>query len=118
MRYPAARTSNGTPSEGARMTTVTFNSIVDVLEAEFLLGRWTIGPETTLAELGLDSLACREFIHAVEDAFRLCIPPWRLDAPAGYVPIDICREQLYQAAQALGEDFPHSQLERSNGGEP
>src|SRR5207253_643875 len=30
-----------------------------------------------------------------------------LETPAGYVPIDICREQLYQAAQALSDDFPH-----------
>lgn len=87
MRYPAARKSNGTATAGAPMTTVTFNSIVDILEAEFLLGRSTIRPETTLAELGLDPLACREFIHAVEDAFRLCIPPSRLDARVGGIAL-------------------------------
>ncbi|HEV3080701.1 MAG TPA: L-histidine N(alpha)-methyltransferase [Gemmataceae bacterium] len=29
-----------------------------------------------------------------------------LDRPAGYVPIDISQEQLYQTAAALGQDFP------------
>ncbi|OUM01492.1 phosphopantetheine-binding protein [Variovorax sp. JS1663] len=64
------------------MSPVTFNSIADILEAGFHLPRPALRPELTLAELGLDSLASREFIQAVEDAFRLCIPPSRLD-PSG-----------------------------------
>src|SRR5207253_5972000 len=34
-----------------------------------------------------------------------------LETPAGYVPIDICREQLYQAAQALSDDFPQLDIQ-------
>ena len=75
--------STAAEGEGVPVSSVTFNSIVDILEAEFLLGGSVIRPEATLAELGLDSLASREFINAVEDAFRLCFPPRRLDARSG-----------------------------------
>ena len=69
------------------MSPVTFNSIADILEAEFELPRRAVRPEATLAELGLDSLASREFIQAVEDAFRLCIPASRLAPPGNGIAL-------------------------------
>jgi acyl carrier protein len=91
------------------MNSVTFNSIVDILEAEFLLGHSAIRPEATLAELGLDSLASREFINAVEDAFRLCIPPRRLDARIGGMAL--------RALCELIDDLQRPPVERNPAGQ-
>ena len=91
------------------MSSVTFNSIVDILEAEFQLGRSAIRPEATLAELGLDSLASREFINAVEDAFRLCIPPWRLDARVGGITLRRLCELIDELQRAPFERNPAGQ---------
>lgn len=79
------------------MSPVTFNSIADILEAEFELPRRALRPEATLAELGLDSLASREFIQAVEDAFRLCIPASRLAPGNGIALQALC--ELVDALQ-------------------
>lgn len=64
------------------MNTPTFNTIAGILEKDFRMAPERIGPERTLVELGLDSLALMEFVFAVEDAFRLRIPEDRLDPRA------------------------------------
>lgn len=56
-----------------------FNTIAGILRSDFKVNAATIKPATTLAELGLDSLALMEFVFAVEDAFHLRIPEDRLD---------------------------------------
>jgi acyl carrier protein len=64
------------------VNTPTFNTIAGILEKDFRMARERIAPESTLVELGLDSLSLMEFVFAVEDAFRLRIPEDRLDPRA------------------------------------
>lgn len=56
-----------------------FNTLRDLLKNNFSLSTEHITPETSLTELGLDSLNLMEFIFAAEDAFALRIPEEDLD---------------------------------------
>ena len=61
------------------MTSPTFDAIAAVLVDGFRVDRSTLTPETTLDQLGLDSLALMEFVFAVEDRFAVRIPEEQLD---------------------------------------
>lgn len=61
------------------MTSPTFETIVGILQKDFLIDRAAIQPATALTDLGLDSLALMEFVFAIEDALKLRIPEDRLD---------------------------------------
>lgn len=54
-----------------------------------------IGPGALLVELG----------SGAGEKTRLLLD--HLETPAGYVPVDICREQLLGAARRLAADYPH-----------
>jgi acyl carrier protein len=56
-----------------------FDTLQKVLESKFDVAENLIKPETTLAELGLDSLTLMEFIFEAEDIFHLRIPEDKLN---------------------------------------
>ena len=62
-----------------RMNRPTFDAISAVLVAKFKVDAEKIHPETTLEQIGLDSLALMEFVFAVEDRFDVRIPEDKLD---------------------------------------
>ncbi|MCU4119452.1 acyl carrier protein [Variovorax sp. N23] len=73
------------------MPSPVYNSIAAILEGDFKISPGQIRPDTTLVDLGLDSLALMEFVFAVEDAFRLRIPEDRLDPrEAGLTLAQLC----------------------------
>ena len=57
----------------------TFAAVSSVLVENFHLDPALVQPQTTLDQLGLDSLALMEFVFAVEDRFEVRIPEDRLD---------------------------------------
>ena len=61
------------------MTRPTFAAISSVLVDQFKVDAEKLQPESTLEQLGLDSLALMEFVFAVEDRFDVRIPEDRLD---------------------------------------
>ena len=61
------------------MTRPTFAAISSVLADKFKVDADKVRPESTLEQLGLDSLALMEFVFAVEDRFDVRIPEERLD---------------------------------------
>ena len=61
------------------MTSPTYATIAAVLAEGFRVDPATLTPETTLDQLGLDSLALMEFVFAVEDRFEVRIPEEQLD---------------------------------------
>jgi len=62
-----------------RMQPSTFAAVSSVLVESFKVDAAQIQPQTTLDQLGLDSLALMEFVFAVEDRFTVRIPEDRLD---------------------------------------
>ena len=83
------------------MPSPVFNSIAAILEGDFKIPSEQLRPDTTLVDLGLDSLALMEFVFAVEDAFRLRIPEDRLDPREAGITLD----QLCQVVETmLGHD--------------
>jgi acyl carrier protein len=52
----------------------TTTKVIDILAAQSLRDPATIGPNDTLATLGLDSLGLVEVIFALEEAFDIAIP--------------------------------------------
>jgi acyl carrier protein len=87
------------------MTQSTFESIGAVLQQQFNVEPDRISPQTTLPELGLDSLALMEFVFSIEDHFSLRIPEDRLDPrKAGLTLADVCaalEEALGQRSLAV-----------------
>jgi len=61
------------------MNRPTFHAVSAVLADKFHVEPEKISPESTLEQLGLDSLALMEFVFAVEDRFDVRIPEDRLD---------------------------------------
>ena len=59
--------------------TPTFDAVSSVLVDTFHVDRENVVPETTLEQLGLDSLALMEFVFAVEDKLGVRIPEDKLD---------------------------------------
>ena len=68
-----------TEPAGLPMNPSTFEAITAVLAGQFNVGAEALGPETTLEQLGLDSLALMEFVFAMEDRFDVRIPEDKLD---------------------------------------
>jgi len=62
-----------------RMQTPTFAAVSAVLVEKFHVDAALVRPETSLDQLGLDSLALMEFVFAVEDRVDVRIPEDRLD---------------------------------------
>jgi acyl carrier protein len=56
-----------------------FDEIARILTTQFAVDPALVRPETTLAQLGLDSLNLMEFVFAVEDRFSVRVPEDRLD---------------------------------------
>jgi acyl carrier protein len=56
-----------------------FETLILLLRDKFNVATESVTPQTTLTELGLDSLSLMEFIFAAEDAFSLRIPEEKLD---------------------------------------
>ena len=56
-----------------------FPRAAEILEKKFGVDPARIQPETTLEQLGLDSLALMEFVFEVEDRFEVRIPQEKLD---------------------------------------
>ena len=56
-----------------------FDEIARILTTQFGVEPMAVRPETTLDQLGLDSLALMEFVFAVEDRFSVRVPEERLD---------------------------------------
>ena len=56
-----------------------FPRAAEILEKKFGVDPALIRPETTLDQLGLDSLALMEFVFEVEDRFEVRIPQEKLD---------------------------------------
>jgi acyl carrier protein len=61
------------------MNRPTFDAISSVLIDKFNVEPAKVDPETTLEQIGLDSLALMEFVFAVEDRFAVRIPEDKLD---------------------------------------
>ena len=61
------------------MNPSTFEAITSVLAGQFNVAAEALAPETTLEQLGLDSLALMEFVFAMEDRFDVRIPEENLD---------------------------------------
>lgn len=73
------------------MSSATFEAVTTVLTQQFSVDPARVRPETTLHDLGLDSLALMEFVFAIEDHFALRIPEDRLDPrEAGLTLADLC----------------------------
>ena len=61
------------------MNRALFDTVAGILTEQFEVDPARVRPETSLANLGLDSLALMEFVFAVEDRFQTRIPEERLD---------------------------------------
>ncbi len=73
------------------MSPSTFAAVSQVLTGQFDVAPARVQPETTLHDLGLDSLALMEFVFAIEDHFALRLPEERLDPrQAGLTLADLC----------------------------
>ena len=57
----------------------TLDAIREILQANFELAPDALQPEAKLSDLAIDSLAVIEVLFAVEDRFRITVPP----SPAG-----------------------------------
>lgn len=79
------------------MPSPVFNTVAAILQRDFKLMPEQVRPETSLVDLGLDSLALMEFVFAVEDSFRLRIPEDRLDLREAGITLD----QLCQVVEAM-----------------
>ncbi|NBY07837.1 MAG: acyl carrier protein [Betaproteobacteria bacterium] len=70
----------------------TFEILRNLLITQFKLDQEIVKPESTLMNLGLDSLTLMEFIFAAEDAFSLRIPEEKLnDNLSGLTLGDVCK---------------------------
>jgi acyl carrier protein len=94
------------------MPSPVFNSIAAILEGDFKIPSEQIRPDTTLVDLGLDSLALMEFVFAVEDAFQLRIPEDRLDPRQAGITLDqlcsVVDEMLDQPVTMLAPLAAHA----------
>ena len=84
------------------MNRTLFDIVAGILTEQFEVDPERVRPETSLANLGLDSLALMEFVFAVEDRFQTRIPEERLDPrQAGLTlerVVEALDEQLVAAA--------------------
>jgi acyl carrier protein len=56
-----------------------YDTVAEILTAQFHVDPAVVRPEATLDQLGLDSLTLMEFVFAVEDRFDSRIPEDKLD---------------------------------------
>jgi acyl carrier protein len=82
------------------MNRPTFDAISSVLVDKFEVDPAKVDPETTLEQLGLDSLALMEFVFAVEDRFDVRIPEDKLDPRQAGVTLQHLAELLDEALAA------------------
>jgi acyl carrier protein len=82
------------------MTSSTFATLTSVLVEQFHVDAATVGPQATLDQLGLDSLALMEFVFAVEDRFDVRIPEDRLDPRQAGVTLEHLALLLDEAVAA------------------
>ncbi len=82
------------------MTRPTFAAISSVLADKFTVDADKVRPESTLEQLGLDSLALMEFVFAVEDRFDVRIPEERLDPRQAGVTLDHLAQLIDEAVAA------------------
>ena len=82
------------------MNSSTFDAISSVLIDKFHLDGAVVQPESTLEQLGLDSLALMEFVFAVEDRFDVRIPEDRLDPRQAGVTLEQLAVLLDEAIAA------------------
>ena len=86
------------------MTPSILDEVATVLTKQFDVDAARVLPETTLQDLGLDSLSLMEFVFAIEDHFAIRIPEERLDPrQAGLTLADLCtalQEALAKPAPA------------------
>ena len=82
------------------MNRPTFDAISSVLIDKFKVEPARILPETTLEQIGLDSLALMEFVFAVEDRFDVRIPEDKLDPRQAGVTLSHVAELLDEAMDA------------------
>jgi len=83
----------------------TFAAVSSVLVESFRVDAAQIQPQTTLDQLGLDSLALMEFVFAVEDRFAVRIPEDRLDPRQAGITLERLATLLDEAiaAKASGD---------------
>ncbi len=82
------------------MNRPTFDAISSVLVDKFEVDAEKIYPETTLEQIGLDSLALMEFVFAVEDRFDVRIPEDKLDPRQAGVTLQHLAELLDESMAA------------------
>ncbi len=82
------------------MNRPTFDAISSVLVEKFNVDPAKVDPETTLEQIGLDSLALMEFVFAVEDRFDVRIPEDRLDPRQAGVTLRRLAELIDEAMAA------------------
>ena len=82
------------------MNRPTFDAISSVLVDKFKVDPAKVDPETTLEQIGLDSLALMEFVFAVEDRFDVRIPEDKLDPRQAGVTLRHLADLLDEAMAA------------------
>jgi len=87
-------------SSARSMTSSTFATLSAVLVEQFHVDAGAVGPQATLDQLGLDSLALMEFVFAVEDRFDVRIPEDRLDPRQAGVTLAHLAQLLEDAVAA------------------
>jgi acyl carrier protein len=78
----------------------TFATVASVLVESFKVDPAQLRPQTTLDQLGLDSLALMEFVFAVEDRFAVRIPEDRLDPRQAGITLEQLATLLDEAVVA------------------
>ncbi|HEY3636206.1 MAG TPA: acyl carrier protein [Caldimonas sp.] len=78
----------------------TFATVASVLVESFKVDPVQLRPQTTLDQLGLDSLALMEFVFAVEDRFAVRIPEDRLDPRQAGITLEQLATLLDEAVVA------------------
>jgi acyl carrier protein len=80
------------------MNTQRYEAVADLLVKQFKVDPAVVRPDSTLEQLGLDSLTLMEFVFAVEDHFDVRIPEDKLDPrQAGFT--------LERVVQALDDEL-------------
>ncbi|MEO6363876.1 MAG: acyl carrier protein [Caldimonas sp.] len=82
------------------MNSSTFETIISVLVQQFHVDAGVLATETTLDQLGLDSLALMEFVFAVEDRLDVRIPEEHLDPRQAGVTLGRIAQLLDEAVAA------------------
>ncbi len=86
------------------MNRATFDAFSIVLVDNFHVAAEAVRPETSLEQLGLDSLALMEFVFAMEDRFDVRIPEDRLDPRQAGVTLEQLADLLDEACAARPSD--------------